>query len=163
MAPDISQIKPGSILGYFTPDDAVDWIITRTGPLAHIEIYEGNGMSLASRNGVGVSRYPFRAEGLTAVLTSPKLDIEKFSAWFETVMGDAYDWAGLAGFVKGEVTQEIKHWFCSAVIAKGCQMAGTPMFNPLWSPSLITPSDFLKTAELSWEWVDVARIYMFST
>lgn len=143
----------------------MDAIITRTGPAAHVEIYEGNGQSLASRNGVGVNRYPFRAEGLMAVLV-PKtiLDttndfIDRFTAWFETVKGDAYDWNGLAGFAVDSVKQQKDHWFCSAFVAKGCEMAGFPVFNPLWSPSLITPSDFLKSAALRWQWVDTAQLF----
>lgn len=166
MQPDIKDILPGSVLLYNTPGDLMDAIITRTGPAAHTEWYEGNGQSLASRNGVGVNRYPFRAEDLIGILV-PKITLDflhadfvsKFTDWFETVRGDAYDWHGLAGFVVDSVTQTQGHWFCSAFVAKGCEMAGFPIFNPLWSPSLITPSDFFKSASLRWQWADTAQLF----
>lgn len=165
MPPDLSTIQPGSVLLYNTPDDLVDEIITRTGPAAHVEFYEGGGQSLASRNGVGVNRYPYRVEGLLAVLpiktgwNSPTDYVKRFSTWFETVKGQGYDWKGLEGFVVDSVTQSQAHWFCSAFVAKGSQMAGFPLFNSMWSPSLITPSDYFKTPVLKWQWVDVAQVY----
>lgn len=163
---DVSIIKPASVLLYNTPGDLVDEIITRTGPAAHVEIYECAGYSMASRNGLGVARYPYRSEGLIAVL-EPKLGpcddlgklLNKLSAWFETVKGDGYDFNGLAGFIVGSVQQTQAHWFCSAFAAKCFEMAGFPLFNPMWSPSLITPSDFFKTPLLHWQWVDVSQIY----
>lgn len=161
MPPDISTIKPGSILLYNTPGDVVDEIITRTGPAAHVEFYEGNGKSLASRNGIGVNRYDFRSAGLIAILETD-VDVAAFSAWFETVIGDAYDWSGLMGFVEGRVTQEAGHWFCSAVIAKGFQMVNFPLFNHLWNASLIDPTDMLKTPVPRWKWVDVSQVFMFT-
>lgn len=165
MQPDLSTIKPGAFLLYNTPGDLVDEIITRTGPAAHVEFYEGNGQSLASRNGVGVDRYPYRKEGLIGILY-PKtgwnsLDdyVKAFTTWFETVKGDGYDWKGLEGFVVDSVTQSQAHWFCSAFASKGSEMAGFPLFNPMWSCSLITPSDFFKTPALHWEWVDTAQLF----
>lgn len=162
MQPDISQIKPGSVLLYNTPGNLVDEIITRTGPASHVEFYERDFTSLASRNGIGVGRYHFRTTGLIGVLVpiEPPADfVERFSDWFATVNGEGYDWRGLAGFVVDSVTQSQAHWFCSAFVAKGCEMAGCPVFNPFWSPSLITPSDFFKTPLLHWAWCDVAQLY----
>lgn len=165
MTPDISSIKPGAVLLYNTPGDLIDVIITRTGPAAHVEFYEGDGQSLASRNGIGVNRYPFREEGLIGIL-NPKVQdgtldayVKAFTAWFETVKSDGYDWRGLEGFVVDSVTQSQGHWFCSAFVAKGSTMAGFPLFNVDWSPSLITPSDFFKTPALKWQWVDVFQLF----
>jgi hypothetical protein len=157
MPPDVASIKPGSILLYST-NDLIDDVIGVTGPAKHVELYRGNGQSLASRNGLGVNQYAFRDEGLIGVLES-QVDVDKFCAWFDTVRGDGYDWQGLEGFVVDKVTQQPLHWFCSAFVAKGCDRAGSPLFNPLWNPSLITPSDFLKSVALHWRWVDVSQLY----
>lgn len=158
MAPDVSNIKPGSILLYQTPDDLVDWIITRTGPAAHCELYEGSGKSLASRNGIGVNRYDFRAEGLIGVLEPAKVDMAAFSAWFETVKGEAYDWSGLEGFLLGKVTEGPNELFCSAFIEFGFERQGNPLFNKLWPHGLITPTDYFKSALCKWVWADISQM-----
>lgn len=165
MTPDASSLKAGQILLYDSPS-IVDWLITRTGPAAHIEFYEGNGKSLASRNGLGVARYDLRMDGLIAVLelntglNSLSGMVEQFSKWFETVDGENYDWFGLEGFLKGETTNEPNHLFCSAFVAQGLWRIGYPVFNKLWPCSLITPSDFLKTNSLKWEWAATDKMWL---
>jgi hypothetical protein len=66
----IKDLQPGDVLLYYTPGSVVDWLIGfRTwSDVAHVEVYRGNQTAFASRNGVGVNVYPFRAEGLRYVL-----------------------------------------------------------------------------------------------
>lgn len=154
------QPQTGDVLLYSTPDDLVDWIIERTGPAAHVEIYEGEGKSLASRNGLGVARYDLRTNGIIAVLRPLDFDMAKFSAWFEKVNGEGYDWVGLEGFVEAKVTQEPNHLFCSAFVATGAKCIGKPFFNKMWAGALITPSDMFKSVMLHWQWVDNEKVYM---
>lgn len=171
MTPTADQLQPGDVLLYDTPDDLVDWIITRTGPAAHVEFYEGNRQSLASRNGIGVGRYDLRLAGLIGVV---RLDVDyatlqafvaEFSKWFETVKGDGYDWQGLLGFIEVKDMEAAKHLFCSAFLAAGfaaaaLRIAGVEVFNKLWPHGLITPTDFFKTVRLKWVGglVDISKL-----
>lgn len=159
MIPDPSTLKAGEILLY-RDASFVDFIITRTGPAGHVEIYEGNGKSLASRNGLGVSRYDLRMDGLIAVLECPTLDMAKFTAWFETVNGEGYSWGGLLGFGEGETTGQPNQMFCSQFIAEGCKRAGSPVINKDYPSGLVTPSDFLKSPAVIWKWADTSKMWL---
>lgn len=151
--------QPGNILFYDTPDDIVDWVITRTGPAAHVEIYEGGGQSLASRNGIGVNRYPLRTSGLIAVVWWP-VDMPRFSAWFETVKGEGYDWVGLEGFVEGTSTGKPNEMFCSNFIAQGGVRQGVYLVNKFWPTKLANPTDLLKSPLGHWLWVDGSKMWL---
>lgn len=159
MIPDPESLVAGQVLLYSTPDSLVDWIIERQSMVAaHVEIYEGNLKSLASRNGIGCGRYDLRMEGLIAVLTPLQVDMPAFSTWFETVNGEAYDFFGLSGFLFGENRQVPEHLFCSAFVSLGfLRSQKQPLFNKLWPSGLTSPSDFLKTPAIHWTWLDTAH------
>lgn len=63
------DLLPGDILIY-TGTGIFDRLISfcTRSKADHIEAYAGNRMSVASRNGIGVNIYPFRREGLLAVI-----------------------------------------------------------------------------------------------
>lgn len=68
--------------------------------VSHVEIYDGNENSLASRDGQGVGRYNFRRSELTYVLRpTVKLDFTAGEKWFDTMKGTPYGWLDLAVFV----------------------------------------------------------------
>src|SRR5258708_28631295 len=81
---EIPELMPGDILLY-SGHSIFDLIIRfHTGSFAcHAEYYLGGGFSLASRNGKGVAKYPFRLMGLAYVLRPiVKPDTDKLIAWF---------------------------------------------------------------------------------
>ena len=87
---DFPELEPGDILLY-GGRGLVDRLIQfRTwSDVSHIEIYVGEGRSVASRNGIGVGKYPLRLpEGIRRVyrlknkFNFPSFDFEKSLAWF---------------------------------------------------------------------------------
>lgn len=94
-------LKPGDILLY-RPVGFFGWVISikTWHPISHVEIYDGDLKSLASRDGIGVGRYPVRLAQLAYVLR-PRvaLDLAAGRAWFETVKGQPYGWIDLVNFV----------------------------------------------------------------
>lgn len=158
MIPDPSTLVAGQILGYHLADDLADFLIERTGPIAHVELYLGNGESLASRNGIGVGRYPLRMEGITAILTPTfTVDMDAILKWFDSVNGQPYDFTALSGFVFGENRQTPEHLFCSAFVALAFIRTQQPILNKLWPPALTTPTDLLKSPLVRWQWIDTAH------
>jgi hypothetical protein len=157
MPPDdvIAKIRPGSILLYSSPS-IVDWLIERTGPCAHVELFLGNGRSFASRNGLGVNYYDLRKDGLIAIRSHIGVNVDTWVKWADTVVGDGYDWRGLEGFLIDRPTNEPHHEFCSAVIELGFRKSQyIELHNKLWPWSLITPTDLFKTPNLNNDWLDV--------
>jgi len=68
---------------------------------SHVEMYEGGGLSLASRNGLGVGRYPVRTDGLLMILRLRPwvpFSMAAVRQWFPYVDGQEYDWWGLFAF-----------------------------------------------------------------
>lgn len=67
--------------------------------ISHIEVYVGDGKSVAARDGIGVGLFPLRTDRLTRVLRPNRpMNLEKGMAWFKTVVGQGYDWLGLLRF-----------------------------------------------------------------
>ena len=146
--------QPGDALLYSTNDQVDYGIELKTGgPVAHIEIYEGNEFSLASRNGVGVNRYSYRVDGLTAILRPMGvLDIEAATAWFETVKGEAYDWEGLFNFYRVDNKPTPSKLFCSSFATLWYRQTGIVPFAPEWPADKISPRDFLTSPTFQWIW-----------
>jgi hypothetical protein len=97
----LPDLLPGDILLYFTPGSFVDWIIAikTWSDVAHVEVFEGNGMSSAAR-AKGVNLYPFRRAGLRYVLRPRAIpDTRTGYKYFQThEQGRRYNWFGLLGF-----------------------------------------------------------------
>ena len=119
----IDQIRPGDTLLY-SGTGMVDWVIrTKTwSKFSHCEFYDGSGYSLASRNGLGVARYPVRTNGLLAVYrlrAGIPFDLEAARVWFATVNGQAYDWLGLLSFTAARLQgRDNSKQFCSEFQAR---------------------------------------------
>ena len=114
----LDLIRPGDTLLY-SGNGAIDWIIrTKTwSRYSHCEFYDGGGYSLASRNGIGVARYPTRVDGLKAVYRlrdSVPFGIDAARDYFETVDGQGYDWVGLLSFTAAKYQGRLNSkLFCS--------------------------------------------------
>lgn len=87
---------------------------------SHVEVYDGLGFALASRNGIGVGRYPVRLEGLTAIYRPrPPIHMNTARAWFTTVDGQGYDWFGLLAFTSAKIQgRDNGKMFCSEFAAR---------------------------------------------
>jgi hypothetical protein len=68
----LRTLKPGDVLLY-KPKGLFGWLIrVKTWhKIAHVECYVGDGLSVASRDGKGVGKYPLRSSEL-AVVCRPK-------------------------------------------------------------------------------------------
>ena len=145
--PIIPVLKPGDCLLYSMPD-IVDWAIEfhTAGPVAHVEVYVGEPQqAVASRNGIGVGKYPLRVDGLAAVLR-PKdpFDLTAAMAWFETVNGYGYDFAGLLSSLTPDTVTVPGHLFCSAFATLFYRAGAFDAANAECPPNKVWPVDFLK-------------------
>lgn len=92
---------------------------------SHVEVYDGGGWSLASRNGIGVGRYPARIDDALAVyrLRVP-FDLEAGRAYFAESEGQGYDWWGLLAFTSAKFQgRDNGKQFCSEFAARWCRRA----------------------------------------
>jgi hypothetical protein len=122
----MNNLEPGDSLLYYGDDvilsprngaTFVDWLIAvKTGYwLSHVEIYAGEGMSYASRNGIGVNLYKTRQNGLKAVRRPLcGLDLDAGEKWFnEVARGQEYDFKGLLCFYLAVRQGSLHKMFCS--------------------------------------------------
>jgi hypothetical protein len=154
--PNWSDLRPGDCLGYFSRD-LIDYAIalktwTR---LAHVEIYEGNGLSVASRNGLGVNRYPLRKTDI-AVIRRPfgGMDFESAKSWFETTArGEKYDWKGLLCFTLAVRQGSMNRMYCSEFMLRWYRAAGFLALDPDWDADKTPPAFILvpPTFETMWK------------
>lgn len=153
---DPAILRTGDALLY-RPSDFFGWLIwlkswTR---IAHIEIYAGEGMSWASRDGIGINRYPLRTAQLGCVRrANVTLDIAKMEEYSASVRGQGYDWRGLATFAvlvkKGSEGKQ----FCSEFATNDFRAGGFEPFNPSIAADTIAPSEFYQTGAMTTVWTD---------
>ncbi|MEZ5421122.1 MAG: hypothetical protein R2708_27810 [Vicinamibacterales bacterium] len=87
---------------------------------SHVEIYDGDGWSLASRNGIGVARYPVRTDDLLTVLRlRTPFEMAGIRAYFRESDGQGYDWWGLLAFTSARWQgRDNGKQFCSEAAAR---------------------------------------------
>jgi len=140
---DVSMLVPGDTLLY-SPVGFFGWAIaTKTWhKIAHCEVYAGNGHSYASRDGKGVSLYPWRNTELVHVLRpTMKLNEPKMWNWASKMIGTPYGWLELANFVGIKVPQG-KGVFCSEFLVEFYRAGGWDMF-PEDRADQVAPFEFL--------------------
>jgi hypothetical protein len=130
-------------------------------PAVHVEKYEGNGMSLASRNGIGVNRYPFRIEQLIAVLRpNQPINMAAVTKWFEQpynpftcegVHGRYYGWWDLLRF--RDIKVPTNGWICSQFASMADDAGGLKSFAKDYYRGDLDPGEFFSSAAYDWEWV----------
>ena len=149
------SLKKGDVLLYFDRASLMDWAIAiKTFTcIAHIEIYTGTGMSVASRNGVGVNRYPLRMDGLVCVRRPAQyFDFEAAEKWFETVRGQDYDWKGLLCFTLAVKQGSKDKMYCSEFGLRWCRAGSYQPFNPALDADCTPPSYFWASKEFFTVW-----------
>ena len=153
-------LQPGDVLLY-RPDGFWGHVIALKTwhDVSHCEGYTGGGESVASRDGIGVNRFPLRLEKLGYVLRPHQpIDLAAAMAWFETVKGQKYDWVGLLRFV---LVRWARHggtpktgMFCSSFLNRWLRAGGVQAFNPAADSDAIVPASFLDSLALTQFTVD---------
>lgn len=138
-------LLPGDILLFRSPG-FFSWLIRikTGGHFSHVELYVGNGTVWASRNGLGVERYPLDLDHVVGVLRPTKrLNWAKGIKWFETVArGQKYDWLGLLNFYIAKWQGgENKKMFCSEFIVRVFRAFEAPLFDYHVDADGVAPCD----------------------
>ena len=119
----------------------------------HVEVYNGAGTSLASRDGVGVGCYPLRLAQIEKVRRPSALDYDHRAAvrWFRKVEGQPYDFVGLLSFGLNKTKLAIQRLckikpsdmqFCSEFATRLYRRAGLDPFNPEFDADKVSPAQF---------------------
>jgi hypothetical protein len=138
-----TDLYPGDILLYASPDFVDDVIEWKTGDdVAHVEVYVGNSLSWASRNGIGVNEYPYRSNGLMYVRRpTMSFDLTKAKVWFEDgVKGLPYGFGDILAVM--DIKNNLKGIDCSHFASSLLEVAGCPQFTIEYPRNKITPRDF---------------------
>lgn len=120
---------------------------------SHCEVYDGNGLSVASRDGLGVGRYQLRLDGLRVILRPlGKFDADAARAWFDTVNGQPYDWFGLLAFTSAK-RQGKENWkmFCSEFAVRYLRKGGCDPCND-YDADGVAPGELIKSSNLLVVW-----------
>jgi hypothetical protein len=148
----VDTLEPGDVLLY-SPKGLFGWIIRikTWHKVAHCEVYIGGQESVASRDGIGVGRYPLRAAQLVTVcrmkpdairdragLILP-FNMPKAMRWFASMKGTPYGWSDLIQFAGFNVDG----WgiVCSPFVARFLRNGGLDPFNGE-DPLKIAPFQF---------------------
>jgi cell wall-associated NlpC family hydrolase len=109
--------------------------------ISHVEVYAGDGMSFASRDGIGVDLYPWRNTELAYVLrpTVP-VDATKAFAYARSMKGTPYGWLDLLAFVGLNV--DFKGIVCSAFATEIYRKGGWHIF-PTDLANDVAPFEFI--------------------
>lgn len=120
---------------------------------SHVEVSDGYGYSVASRDGLGVARYIHRSDGLAMVLRPRHwFDANAARAWFATVDGQDYDWLGLLSFTCAEWQgRQNGRMFCSEFATRYLRAGGIDPFND-YDADGIAPGEFIKSPALRILW-----------
>lgn len=128
------DLQPGDCLLY-KAKGIFGWLISikTWHAVSHCEVYVGSGLSVASRDGIGVNRYPVRLEGLITVLRPKEpFQIAQAMRWFWGVQGQKYDWLGLLRFAwRSKVVPDNldNRMFCSEFATRFYRAGGLDPFN----------------------------------
>lgn len=120
---------------------------------SHVEVYVGDGESVASRDGIGVGLYQIRLDQLRAILR-PSSDFRAVDAlkWFASVEGQGYDWSGLFAFTAAKWQgRENGKQFCSEFATRFLRAGGVDPFNG-YDADGIAPGEFRKSPALTLVW-----------
>jgi hypothetical protein len=143
------QLQPGDCLLY-APKGAYGWIIAikTWHSVAHCEGYIGDGESVASRDGIGVGRFPLRESELQYVMR-PVVPFQLAAAmarFDREWRGQGYDWLGLVRFAWRAPVARFRFnnkQFCSEFLTRWYREGQIDPFNGD-DADAIAPSDFLK-------------------
>lgn len=125
-------LKPGDVLLY-SPRGIFGWLIAvkTWHATSHVEVYIGNGLSVASRDGIGVDIYPLRVEQIQKICRQRgkmKFDAAAGLKWFiQDAQGKPYGWLDLFAFVG--INIDGPGMICSTFATEFVRACGTDPFN----------------------------------
>jgi hypothetical protein len=143
----LAQLQCGDVLLYSGSGFFSRLIQMKTwSKYSHVEVFDCDDRCVASRDGIGVGRYPFRVDGLRVILRPlPKFDPAPARLWYATVEGQPYDWFGLLAFTSAK-RQGKNNWkmFCSEFATRFLRSGGIDPFNG-YDADGIAPGEFMKS------------------
>lgn len=143
------SLKPGDVLLYKPKGLFGQLIALKTWHrISHVEVYWGDGISAASRDGKGVNFYPIRTEQLVKVMRPKQQDLcfEAATEYMASVVGQPYGWLDLLHFIG--FTFNGKGMICSTLATNVLRVLGVPLFNGEPAES-VAPFQFLLSESLS--------------
>lgn len=140
-------LKPNDILLYRPAGIFGRLISIKTWhAISHVEIYDrvdpdGSRWSVASRDGLGVDRYPLRLSELTYILR-PTVPLNRVAGqqYFDSLKGTPYGWVDLLDFIGLNVNT--RGIVCSPFAAGYLRAEGWPVF-PADPINKVAPFQFL--------------------
>lgn len=120
-------------------------------PIAHVEVAIDELKSVASRDGRGVSVYPFRASELSYVLRPrvPFSETRALAWFFKEANGKPYGWSDLANFIGLPVNKG--GMFCSEFVTLYLRAGGVHVFEDEPAEK-IAPFEFLVSELFTTMW-----------
>lgn len=146
--------QPGDILLY-APSGVFGWLIAikTWNKVSHVETYLGNGLSAASRDGIGVATYPVRTNGLVMVRRPIRdLNMEAALAWHNQCIGQKYDWKGILVFTLAVKNGSKDKMFCSEHATRFARQGGLEPFSRDYDADRVAPANFLTSGAYYTQW-----------
>jgi hypothetical protein len=151
----LDDLRPGDVLLYRGRGLFGFLIRLKTwSNVSHCEMYFGAGRSAASRDGLGVSTFPFRWTGLKYVLRPRHaVNMPAGRRWHHGVSGQKYDWLGLFIFFLAAKQGHLDKMFCSEHTARLANAMGYKPFGEM-DCDRISPGMFLASPAYDIVWRD---------
>lgn len=129
-------------------------MLKTVSPFCHVEIYDGDGESLAARDGVGVGCYPLRMDQLVCVRRPPSgYEHDRVRRWFDaTADGQGYDWLGLLNFALAAKQSSPDKMFCSEFAVRAYRVGLVRPVNPDMDADRCAPAHLWQTPALATVW-----------
>lgn len=115
------------------------------GAYAHAAwiLRDGSCVESHAKSGVDWMDHPWvQNDGLADIFEVKDLtDAErrKIESFLVRQCGNGYDWLGVLRFLSGVNRNNVERWFCSELVAEGCEMAGRPLLRTdAWRISPVT-------------------------
>jgi len=147
--------SPNGFFGFVIAVKSWTWI-------SHVGIYAGEGMSVASRDGIGVNRYPMRTAQLAWVRRPhSQIDFNRGMAWFNQpydpvkhtgIRGQGYDWLGLLCFTLAVRQGSPDKAFCSEFATRFYRECQFDPFNPDVDADHVAPAEFWESPAFDTIW-----------
>lgn len=140
----VSDLLPADILLFARPGPFQDAQQIKFGwPVSHVEGYIGNGHTVASRDGIGVSCYTVDLEGIYSVLR-PCCKFNLVAAMEDFTKNHnrrPYGFKSLAEFANLDLNDDGE--FCSELICNWLRAGGMRPFSSRVSARVIAPAHYI--------------------